>query len=214
MATMPRGEPRSVPDPDGDLYEEMLAGLGSIVGPVADRWTRRPKGPATLAGATANDTLAGAGGGDRLAVAPARPRLTGAPGLPALVAGALNSVAAAPNSAAGLKWKDVQALLSRGQGASLQAVVAKPVFGFPDFSVKVTGTLEPATNRREVAVSGIKGEARGAPVELSLPTSLRVFNTPSGELRYEIRPGLRSNLKVLGRTIPVLNAEEGQYVIR
>ena len=113
-------------------------------------------------------------------VAGARGPLTGRPGKAAIVAGALNAIASGPNTSApvnglGVPSRDVR--VSRGSGRDIRT--SGRVLGT---DVSATGTLDPPTGRAEISASGVRGE------HIGLPSRLRVYNTPGGELDLEL-PG-------------------------
>lgn len=158
-----------------------------------------------IRGQAGDDVLAGSSGKDRLQAKQARPAFSGDPGLPAVVAGAINRIAASPNSAAEIVSKGGRMGLRRGPGLDVAARADLP----RDLgSVSVTGLLDPPSSRKEVSFSGLTAAASPGQM-LSFPTQIRVFNTATGELRYEIRPGLR----IRPLPLPPIHVREGQYVI-
>jgi len=131
--------------------------------------------------------------------APKRPHsgpLRGRPGAAAIVAGALNTIAAGPNTSARIEGKDVpvEGTITRGAGQDLRATAR--VLGV---DVGARGALDPPTARAEIGLSGIVGE------KIGLPPHVRVYTTPTGELDIDLSGPVK-----LG---PVVVRRKGVYVI-
>lgn len=149
--------------------------------------------------------LVGSSGSDQLSIGkpPTYPKLKGEAGIPSIVAGALNSITSGPNTSASIATKMAIIRLHRGGGQTVEATGVEP------WAFTASGTLAPATSRREVSFSQIKA---GAPKPLgfaSVPNQVRVYNPPDGRLLYEIKPGLK--LKV--GPLTVINQPAGRYQI-
>lgn len=116
------------------------------------------------------------------AVNPPSGPLKGRPGVAAIVAGALNTVAAGPNTSARIDGLELPVVgtVSRGPGRDIRA--GGKIKGVP-LSMSATGTLDPPTGRAEISASGVKG--RGG---IGLPSRIRIYTTPTGELQFEL-PG-------------------------
>jgi hypothetical protein len=112
--------------------------------------------------------------------------------------GAVNRVAARPDTSAQFNVKGVKARLRRGASASIAFEARHPLV-----NIAASGRIEPPSGRREVVVSQVADQSR--PLFSSFPRVVRVFNTQSGELRYEVHPGLKFG--------PFVNIEEGQHGI-
>jgi len=127
--------------------------------------------------------------------------------LPAVVAGVVNRIAGSANSSAGMSSKGVEMAIQRGRGSDVAARADLP--GGDGF-VSANGLLDPPSARKEVSFSNLRGLTNLGLIE-TFPTSVRVFNTATGELRYEIYPGLRIRRP---SGLRIINRQEGQYVIK
>lgn len=129
---------------------------------------------------------------------PARTPLTGRPGVASIVAGALNTIAAGPNTSAPLKIKGkgfgVEGVITRGAGNDVHAD-GKLV----GVTVGARGTLDPPTGRAEISASRIRGR------HIGLPSSIRIYTTPTGELDVD----LPEDITLLGLPFQ----RKGTYVI-
>jgi hypothetical protein len=111
---------------------------------------------------------------------PSRPQgpLKGRPGVAAIVAGALNTIAAVPNTSAPLKVAPFDGSVSRGAGRDIRA--SGKIGGA--LSVGVEGVLDPPTGRAEISASSLSGKG------VRVPSRIRIYTTPTGELDVEL-PG-------------------------
>lgn len=118
--------------------------------------------------------------------------LRGRPGTAALVAGALNTIAGGPNTSARITGDHVDGVIARGGGRDVTADAK--VFGF---GTHARGTIDPQTGRREISVSGLNGNR-------PLPSHVRVYNTPSGELDLDLSGPANLGLIKKGKGIYVI----------
>lgn len=126
--------------------------------------------------------------------------LTGRPGMAERIANSLNAIAAGPNTSAPIHEEGGKGTISRGAGRDLR-VEGQAQIGRVHIGGAATGTLDPPTGRREISISGIRSGIRG----VGLPSRIRVYTTPSGELDYE------SPESVTVGPLPLL--KRGTYVI-
>jgi len=208
-------QPFSVPDPLADDWDDMLrrsrmlqAGNDPYFGapphgadgsdddvstalnqaqmPIADwqamraqQLAARQAGDDAIFARSGQDVLQGGAGSDTISAAgPPRQKLTGRPGTAALVAGALNTIAGAPNTSAPVPG----GVLRRGAGSAVRGDAS--ILGR---HLGAHGFLDPPTGKPEVSVSGLEGEG------VILPSHVRVFNTPSGELDIELPAAVKLN---------------------
>lgn len=118
--------------------------------------------------------------------APVQPPLTGRPGVAAQIAGALNAIAAAPNTSAHVDAGLVHGTVTRGAG---REIAAQGRYGLG--RAKVRGVLDPPTGRAEISASGLKGGLLG------LPPRVRIYNTPTGELDVDLTGPIRIGPKIV-----------------
>lgn len=99
-------------------------------------------------------------------------------GVASTIAGALNAVAAGPNTSAPVDVDHFTGSVSRDGGRKLTAEgrATIPKLG-AGIKVGGSGNLDPPTGRAEISASGLKGRDG-----LGLPERVRFYTTPSGEL--------------------------------
>lgn len=157
MATMPRGDPRSVPDVAGEAYDAMLGRFRLAQNRIETASAvRRPQGTVAR-----------------------QPILTGSPGVAAAVAAAVNAITAGPNTSSGFRTKNTDVNLRRGAGADIYGSAT-----YKKAHIGVAGQLDPPSGRREIRVSGLRADT--PVVNIRTPRSVRLFNTNDNELRYEL----------------------------
>lgn len=157
-------------------------------------------------GGVGSDILAGDAAGDRLQSPreQSQPTLTGRPGFPAAVAGMINAVTAGPNTSKHIEAQGIRVGLSRGNDAALEGALRLPGVGV----ISASARLQPASSKKEVVVSSVSGRSSLGDI-VSFPKTARVFNTPSGELRYEFSPDFQLKLPFV-----TVKHRAGQYVIK
>lgn len=160
----------------------------------------------------------GGAGDDALAAQPTRQKLTGRPGRAAEVAGIVNAITESPNTRRTLPTKVGSFDISRGAGQQVdahgQVKIPKAPSFLPSPTVSVTGRLDPAGGGGDVSISGVTGSVSAGRFD-TFPKRVRIFNTPTGELDYEIHPGIQFSLPnpFTGKRISLPGLSEGTYVI-
>jgi hypothetical protein len=124
------------------------------------------------------------------------------------VAGAVNSAIRTQNSTSTVAMKGATVSVQTGTRANTTVSVKTPVG-----SVTMSGTAQPSTNKSSVTISGLRVSSTIGSVT-SAPSSVTVFNTKSGELRYHIDRDLVISKNILVTTINVVNVAAGDHIIK
>lgn len=131
--------------------------------------------------------------------------LRGSDAVSRTIAGAVNRLTAGPGGSGAFRYKGADVALQRGRGSDFSAEANHLLTG----EIEATGYIDPPSGRREVGFSGLKIGGDRLAFGFA-PTRLRLFNTPSGELRAEFQP--RIDVSVPG--LPRFRTAPGdQYVI-